>query len=100
MHGRKKRVEPLSKEEETVLATKAKTYKSLMQIIQTRRKSKDYSAETFVLLSKLWIIFSCLDNIYVVQHLIDLAVYIYHGILHVYVFYSLCIFTAGPELSS
>lgn len=52
MHGRKKRIEPLSKEEQQVLSVKAKTYKSLMEIIQTRRKAGDASAETFILTSK------------------------------------------------
>jgi hypothetical protein len=52
MHGRKKRVEPLSKEELNVLSVKAKTYKSLMEIIQARRKAQDCSPETFVLTSE------------------------------------------------
>jgi len=67
MHGRKKRVEPLSKEEQNVLNVKAKTYKSLMDIIQSRRKAKDSSTETFMLTSKAsWLHCGCFQYIVLV----------------------------------
>lgn len=53
MHGRKKRLVPPTPEEISALEIKTKTYKSLINIIITRKAKKDHSIETLTLIGKL-----------------------------------------------
>lgn len=66
MHGRKKRLVPPTAEEIKALNVKTQTYKSLINIIMTRKAQNDHSMETLTLIGALYtycifhmLVFSC-----------------------------------------